>query len=515
MLKIGEMLSLNARRYPEKTAVVYKEERLTYRELNARVNCLANHLLEIGVEKGDRVGFLFYNTSRFVETFFAVAKIGAIAAPLNFRMVPREIKWCLDHLRCKVFVYDDAFSQQVDPIRKDLSTVQFFVRSSQNIPSGEYHFEALSREGSIGEPTVAIDFQDPVYVIFTGGTTGVPKAAIHTHASASAACMIQLIRNKFSGPDEVTLTQIPLFHGAGMTQMIMVLSIGGKMVLVETMNPLEILRLIEQERATYMGLLPPSTYIRLLDVPNFKDFDTTSVTRLITSVAAFPKPLMVRLLDGFPSANLLFGFGQTETCNCGALGIFTRAMIEEDSERIKSVGQEHPFVNILLVDDDGQEVPVGRMGEAIVRSPANMVGYFDQPELTAQTLKDGWVYTGDYLKKDEDGYFYFMDRKKDMIKTGGENVFAQEVEKVIMSHNSVEFCAVIGIPDEKFGEAVMAVIKMRQGFSTTEEEIIEHCKQFLSSYKKPRRLAFVDAIPMNDAGKVQKFKLREFYSENW
>ncbi len=514
MLKIGEMLSLNARRYPEKIAVVHNEERLTYRELNKRVNRLANHLLEMGVKKGDRVGLLFYNSSRFVEILYAVAKIGAIATPLNFRMVPREIKWCLDHLRCKVFIYGRTFSQQVDSIRKDLSTVEIFVHSGQSRPSEEYHFEALTQEGSIEEPNVAIDLQDPVYAIFTGGTTGIPKAAIHTHASAGSACMIQLIRNKFSGPDEVTLTQIPLFHGAGMTQMLMVLAVGGKMVLVESMDALEILRLIDQERATYMCLLPPSTYIRLLDVPNFKEFDTNSVTRLITAVAAFPKPLMLRLLDGFPNADLLFGFGLTETCNCGALGIFTRAMIEADSEKIKSVGPEHPFVDMLLVDDEGKEVPVGQMGEAIVRSPANMKGYFDQPELTAQTLKEGWVYTGDYLKKDEDGYFYFMDRKKDMIKTGGENVFAQEVEKVIMSHNSVEFCAVIAIPDEKFGEAVMAVIKLRKGFSATEEEIIEHCKQLLSSYKKPRRIAFVDNIPMNDAGKVQKFKLREFYSKN-
>jgi acyl-CoA synthetase (AMP-forming)/AMP-acid ligase II len=195
----------------------------------------------------------------------------------------------------------------------------------------------------------------------------------------------------------------------------------------------------------------------------------------------------------------------------GALGWFTRSMVESDSEKIKSVGTAFLFSDIKLVDDQGKEVPVGEMGEAWVRSPSNMKEYFDQPELTAQTLKDGWVATGDLLRKDEDGFYYFMDRKKDMIKTGGENVFAQEVEGVILSHEAVQHCVVIGLPDLQWGELVTAVIKLREGFTANQEEIQEHCKAHISSYKKPRRVIFVDEFPVSDTGKVQKFKLREKY----
>ncbi len=513
MKNLGELLVLNARRYPDNPAVVYRDRRFTYAELNKRVNRLAHHLMDLGVGKGDHVGFMFYNSNQFIELFFATAKIGAVAVPLNYRLVPREVKWALDNTRCKVFAYGRACAEQVDPIKKDLLTVEHLIYSGPEAVSGEHHLESFTQEGRNEEPEAEVGFEDDAYLIFTGGTTGVPKIAVHTHRSSIWDVITFMVQHQYSTPYKSTLSQTPMFHVNGLMTMRSTIACGGKLVIVDSLDPQEILRLIHEERVTFMILLPPATYIRLIDVPNFNEYDTTSVIALGTAVAAFPKQLMLRILDSFPNANLSFGFGQTETGNGGTSIIITRSMIEEDQHVIRSVGIERPFCEVRLVDEKGREVPLGETGEAIIRGPSIMKGYYNQPEMTAQTIENGFVHTGDLLREEKDGHFYFMGRKKDMIKTGGENVFAQEVEGVILTHPSVENCSVIGVPDPKFGEAVMAVVKLRKGYSATEEEIVEHCKKTLSSYKKPRRVAFVDTYPMNDAGKVQKFKLIEQYSK--
>lgn len=510
---IGEMLLSMVRRYPEKTAVVFRGQRISYGQLNDRINRLAHHLMDMGARKGDRIGIMFLNSSQFIESFFAAAKIGAIAVPLNFRLVPREVKWCLEVTGCSIFLYGQEFSPLVDAVKADLSTVRHLIFSGEQAPANEIDYQALIEKGDAGEPSVNLIDEDPAYIIFTGGTTGTPKAAVHTHKGSFFDVIERLIRLRISDNNEVCLNQIPMFHVAGLGMMKYALLTGGTMVVVETMDPTAILKLIDNERATYLALLPPSTYLSLLDHPDFSDYDTSSITRMLTAVAALPKPLMLKLFDGFPNAELIYGWGQTETGMGGAVGWITRSMVESDSEKINSVGPAFLFSDIKLVDTEEQEVPVGEIGEAWVRSPSNMKAYFGQPEMTAKTIKDGWVATGDILKKDQDGYYYFMDRVKDMIKTGGENVFAQEVEKVIMSHPAVEICSVIGIPDVKWGERVTAVVKLRNGYAVTEEELQEHCKAHISSYKKPRQVIFVDEFPVSDTGKVQKFKLRELYAK--
>ncbi len=292
------------------------------------------------------------------------------------------------------------------------------------------------------------------------------KAAVHTNRSAFFDMTNASLKLNVSTPDEVTLSQVPMFHVSGLGQIKQTLSVGGKLVMVDSFDPDEILRLIDAEKITWLTLLPPTTYIRLMDVPSLKDYDTSSVTKIVSAVAAFPKSIMLRLFETFPNASLVYGYGSTETGNGGALDWITREMIEKDLERIKSVGRQFPFGEIRLVDDDGQEVPLGEVGEALVRNPSNMVGYYNNPELTAQTMQDGWLHTGDLLKKDAQGFFYFVDRKKDMIKSGEENVFAPEVEKVMLSHPAVENCAVIGVPDLKWGELEGMPISARNFWSS-------------------------------------------------
>jgi acyl-CoA synthetase (AMP-forming)/AMP-acid ligase II len=512
MKNTGAFLNLNENRYPENVAIVYRDQRVTYRELNQRVNRLAHHLMDMGVQKGDRAGLLFYNCNQFVEFFFAVQKIGAIAVPVNFRLVPREVKWILDNSQCQVLAYSHMCSDIVDPVKGDFSTVKHLIFSGDKAPSEEHHFETMTRNGITDEPTIEVGGEDPCCILFTGGTTGFPKGAVYTHYSLSWNTAMSFSSMRVEGTDEVKLGQLPLFHQNGMCSMVHGIASGGKSIFVDSFDSREMLRLIHEERVSYVFFQPPSMYLRLLDHPEFRDFDLSSVTRLGGAAGVMTKQVMLRLYDAFPNAQILYGYGCTEAGG-GTINYVTRAMVEQDSEKRLSVGREMAFIELRLVDDDGREVPVGEMGEAIVRGPMVMKEYYNQPELTAQAMKDGWLHTGDILKKDQDGFYYFMDRKKDMIKSGGENVFAQEVEGVIMSHPSVEICAVIGVPDPVWIEAVMAVIKLRPGFTATEEEIIAHCKQYLASYKKPRRVAFVDSFPLASGIKIQKFKLREQYGK--
>jgi long-chain acyl-CoA synthetase len=513
-MNVGYLLVLNANRYPEKTALVHRRQRLTYRELNQQVNRLAHHLMKLGVEKGDRVGFMFYNSSQFVEIFFATQKIGALAVPMSFRLVPREVKWILDNARCKAFAYSQASAGQVDQVKKEFSTVEHLIYSGPQVPAGEHHFESLIQEGAVEEPGVEVGFEDRARIQFTGGTTGLPKGAVHTHRSSIFNCISGLIRQQMSDPSEVQLNQVPLFHSSGLQLMLMSMTIGGTFVIVETFDPLEILRLIDQERATFLMLIPPATYLRLIDVPNLNDFDTSSVQKLLTAAGSLSQTTALKIYDTFPNAVILYGYGLTESGPAGALHWITRSMVERDPEIIKSLGPEMPFMEVRVVDDQGEDLPPGEVGEAIFRGPMIMEEYFEQPELTAQTIRDGWIYSGDLIKKDAEGHIYFIDRKKDMIKSGAENVYAPEVERVILSHPAVENCAVIGVPDPKLQEAVMAVVKVREGFLVTEDDIIDHCKKDLASYKKPRRVAFVDGFPLDSVGKVQKFKLREQYGKS-
>ncbi len=488
------------------------DERITYQALNQSVNRMAHHLLELGVRKGDRVGYLFYNSNQFVEIFFAAQKIGAIGVPVNFRSVPREVKWVMDNSGCRVLAYSEKCSDIVGPVKSDFLTVEHLIYSGESAPAGEHHFEAMTGNGIIHEPDVDVIGEDRSLILYTGGTTGFPKGVVYSHRSCQWLNLIAMIRCHVSGPEEVKLVQLPLFHQNGLNTMIQGIAAGGKNIFVESFDSELMLRLIQEERVTYLFFMPPSMYIRILDVPGFKNYDTSSVLTLGGAAGVLPKSLMLRILDGFPSARFLYGYGCTEAGG-GILGWITREMIEKDAKESQSVGKEMPFFHWRLVDDDDNDVPVGEVGEAILQSPSMMIEYFNQPELTAETMRNGWVHTGDLLRKDEDGYYYFVDRKKDMIKSGGENVFAQEVEGVILSHPAVEMCAVIGVPDPVFIEAVMAVIKLRAGQTATGKEIIEHCKQSLASYKKPRHVAFVDSFPLGAGIKIQKFKLREQYSK--
>ncbi len=509
MITIGKSLAVSTRQYPENIAIVFRNQQIPYRIFNERVNRLSHHLISLNVQVGDRVGMMFYNSNQFLEGFYAAMKIGAIAVPVNFRSVPREVKWILDNSRCKILLYSEACSGQVDPVKKDFSTVKHLIFSGQKAPDGEAHFETLTSEGDPQEPNVMVKRHERAYILYTGGTTGFPKGVVHTHDDTLFMQLIYMsVLPPFHEPHEAALLQLPMFHIAGLATSLVTFGIGGKVVIIDRFEPLEIMQAVEKECVSYLPMVPPILFNQILAMPNIREFDTSSVTKVVGSGGFFSKPRMLEILDIFSNANLFYTYGLSEAQYVCA-GKITRAMVEDGSWENVGVGRAIPLVDIKLVDERGKEVPVGQVGEAVVRSPMNMLEYFEQPKLTADTIKDGWLHTGDLLKKDENGFYAFMGRNKDMIKSGGENVFAEEVEDVVTSHPSVELCAVIGLPDPKFGEGIVAVIKLRSGSAATEQEIIEHCKTYLAGYKKPRRVFFVDDMPIGGGMKIQKFRLRE------
>lgn len=512
MLKVGDFPRINAKQFPDKVAIVTKNIRVTYREFNERINRLANNLTKLGIGKGDRVGNLFYNGHQILETFFALQKIGAVAVPLNFRVNPNELKWALDNTECRALVYSDRLAHLVAPVKQEFATVRQFISDGDNVPNGEFDLEKLCREGSTEEPDVEVKWEDWASFIFTGGTSGKPKAAIYTQRTYTFAALL-LVHGYQWSHDIVYLNQPPLFHIGGMNTSLGVISVGGTVVLVDAVDPLEISRLIEREKVNTLCLMPPQTYLRIVEIPEIKNFDFGSVKLIMTSAGANTPCIVRKIHEVFPNASIRYGWGQTEVGGVGINHELSRQMVEHEPHKTLSVGKFRPLVEIKLVDENGAEVPDGEVGEAIVRSPAIFAGYYNRPELNAEVLKDGWVHTGDLFKRDKDGMLYLVDRKKDMLKVGGENVFSQEVEDVIRSHPAVENCAIVGIPDPKWGESILAVVKLATGAAATDEELTMYCKDRLSSYKKPQRYVFVNEFPISHSGKIQKFALREMYGQ--
>lgn len=514
-MNIGYLLTLNANRYPNKIALTYKDSSISYRELNYRVNRLANSLMEVGIRKGDRVGYLFPNCNEIVELFFALMKIGAVAVPLNHRLIAKEIKYLLDLAECKALVYSDKYWEKVKEFKHNLKAVSIFIRSGEEGTFGEHSFQQLRDNGPGFEPNVSVGGEDLARIQFTGGTTGRSKGVMRTHRSDVFQTIGIMCQNKMgANPDAVVLTQSPLNHQAALSWLLSTVAAGAQFVVCDKFDPVEILHQVAIHRVTYLMLLPPSTYLRLLDIPNLRDFDLSSVKLVQMSAGCVSREIILKTYEAFPNCEVNYGWGQTET-GAGTGQVITREMALNNLERMQSIGKAMPFIELRIVDEQGNEVQPGAVGECIARGPAIMSGYYNEPELTNRTLKDGWVHTGDMFRQDEEGYYYFVGRKKDMIKSGGENVYAQEVEEVIRTHPAVEECAVIGVPDRRFGEAVMVVIKLRRGCAVTAEEIQEHCKSQMASYKKPRYVEFIDSFPVDMAGKIQKYKLKEMFQNKY
>ena len=512
-LLLGELIARNARRFPDKQAVVYGDTRLTYREFNARINRLAHALMDIGIKKGEKVAILLFNCNQFLEAYFALAKMGAIAVPLNFRLHPEELEYIVNNADAVAFILGEAFVDTVRGIQKNLPQVRQYISVTEKPVEGMLHFESLLQKYPDDEPLVLVEEDDPAFIMYTAGTTGRPKGAVLTHKGEVmiwTLATIEVSRESDIGDMSAwrACAAPPIFHLASFGTCVAYLLFASTIILpVQVFNPVEIMQLLEREKCDSVLLIPAMANF-LLQLPDLDKYDTSSLKAWFSGAAVLPTQLRKRIGEAFPRVKIFDAFGQTET---NAMVSMLRP--SDAARKVASVGKALPFIEIRVVDAQDRDVPVGEVGEAIYRGPTMMKEYYNNPEGTAEAFRGGWFHSGDLVRQDEEGFLYVVDRKKDMIVSGGENIYPAEVEEVLYKHPKILEAAVIGVHDEQWGENVKAIVVTKPGETLTEEEVIEFCKGHLASYKKPRSVDFIDALPRNPAMKVLKTVLRERYGE--
>ena len=491
------MLLRNVHEHPNKLAVIFKDKRYTYKAFNERVNRLANALLGKGVTKGDKVAYLLFNCSEFAQVSFALSKIGALSVPLNFRLKEDEIGYIVENSDSSLLFFGPEFKETAAKLIPRLEG----VKKSMQV-GGTSEYEQLLNSSSPQEPSVSVNEEDEHSIMYTSGTTGFPKGAVHTHKSRIWNSLNLLVDTGLRGSD-VFAINTPLFHiAAGHTMLLSTIFMGGTVVILQEFSLPEFFEVIQNERVTAFFAVP-TMFARIVEHSNLGDYDLRSLRLLFTGGAVISVELKKKLMDAFPQATVDDLMGLTEG------GPLTTFLPHRDAFlKPGSVGRAHVSQMVRVVNEKGEDVQGEEVGEIIVKGPAVMKGYYKNPEATAKALRDGWLYTGDLARVDEDGYQYLTVRRTDLIISGGENVYPAEVERVLLLHPGVKDAAIIGVRDKEWGEKVMAVVVPKEGERPTEEDLLSFCREKLAGYKRPRSVAFVDELPMNQLGKVLYKELR-------
>jgi acyl-CoA synthetase (AMP-forming)/AMP-acid ligase II len=506
MRVIGDLARLNAQRYPAKTALVMGEASMTYAELEARSNRLAHGLIGRGVEPGDRVAILAYNRLDYAVVVQAVAKCGAILVPMNFRLAPPEIAQVLADAEPKLLFMEPGFQGAVDQARAAVaSPPDIVLLTDEGAPENRPSLEGLSGAQPATPPGVEVDPADPCVILYTSGTTGRPKGVLASHAMYFKMFCAQSIEARLIH-DEVFLIAVPMFHAAGLNMCLNQSLFMGSTGVIHggPFDPDVILGLIQRHRITLMVLVP--TTLRLLAFhPRLSGYDTSSVRHIFYGSMPITPEVLERAFEAFPGVLFWQGYGSTE---CGMVGVL-RA--EDHPRYAQHTGRQALMTESRIVDDQGKDVAEGEVGEIIVRQAAmGMIGYWRNPEATAQAIRDGWIHSGDLARRDGEGLFTLVDRKSDVIISGGENIYPKEVEAVLGEHPAVREVAVFGIPDERFGEAVCAAVAFWPGQAAEPEELRAFCAERIAGYKRPRRIDIhPEGLPRNASDKIQKALLRK------
>jgi acyl-CoA synthetase (AMP-forming)/AMP-acid ligase II len=489
---------------------------LTWREFNDRVNRLANGLLEIGFKSGDGVGVYSRNCLEMLEIFFACAKIGGIFQPMNWRFRKEEVAYGLNDGKPSVIVVNKEFSDEFNSIKGECPPMEKVLGIGQG-HGLEEDYETFLSNSDTTEPEKwkKVDDDDVVFFCYTSGTTGISKGVMLTHKNIMAEIVNQDAVERIR-KDDVYILLGQMFHVSVL--MCFPYLFFGCRVIVMNFEAKRVLEVIQEHRVTSM--LAIATMLNyLIDVPDFDKYDLSSIRKLSYGGGPMSLPTLQRAMDKFPKAQFLQFMGQTE------VSIMTLALTPEDHirnpdekqlRRMQGCGREAVLADVRVVDDNDKDVPKDgkTVGEFIYRGDMVMKGYLNLEEVTAETLKGGWCHSGDMGTWDEDGYFYVVDRKKDMIVSGGENIFSAPVEQAVHKHPAVKECAVIGVPHPVWGETVKAVVVLNEGMTATEEEIIQVCKENLASYMKPTSVDFIDELPKAPTGKLLKKDLKKNYWKN-
>lgn len=504
LINIGAFLTKRAMLEPNHDGIVTEGRHISFKEMNERACRTANVLKSLNVKKGDRVAILAQNCVEYYDVFFGSAKIGAIINPLNWRLAAPELEYIINDAAAQTLVFGPEYTGLVESISKNLPVKNYLYVGDQNTPGFAKNLNILQSSASSGEPEWMGDDDDPLVVMYTSGTTGKPKGAILTHGNFFWASTTFHSVVHFPPGDKV-LVILPLFHIAGMFTMPTFVHWGIPAYLMKGFDPKNILEIIEKEKINGFGAVPAMLQFMKF-VPNWDKYDFSSVKTILVFAAPVPVPL----LQEYAAANIKVQqlYGLTECCG-------PATVIGPDHAIPKAGSAGLPFFHteVKVVDDAGNETPPGAIGEVIIKGKHVMKGYWNNPEATAAALKGGWLYTGDLAYKDAEGFIYIADRKKDMIISGGENIYPAEVESVIHGHPKVADVGVIGFPDEKWGEAVKAVVVVKPGETLTEQELIEWLKGKIAKFKIPKKVVFTEQLPRNPSGKILKRILREQFNK--
>ncbi len=501
--------------YEDKEAVVSSERRFTYGQFAGRCYRLARHLRSAGVGKGDCVAILHHNSHEFLEAYFAAALLGAILNPLNFRLSAREINYILNDSMAEHMIVASRFTPLLEQIRSEGKKFKGLLvtgQPSEGLPAGAFSYEeAINGEDDSPLAPGAAKDDDIAHLYYTSGTTGLPKGVPLTHRNVVFHALAAIAELKITDAD-VWIHVAPLFHLADAWATFSVTWVGGRHVTVGDFEPREVLAAMEREKVTITNMIPTMLNM-LVNTPGVEKYDLSSLRVILSGGAPIAPEVVKKIMDTF-KCDYIQTYGMTETSPYLTVSILKQKLAtlppQEQFQFKAKTGR--PFLGVLLkvVREDGTEVkPDGReVGEIIVKGDIVTPGYWKRPEETAKAFKDGWLYTGDMAVVDEEGYVNIVDRKKDMIITGGENVYSVEVENVLYTHPAILEAAVIGVPDPKWGEAVKAVVVLKSGHQATEEEIIAYCKERMARYKAPKSVDFVQELPKTGSGKIYKKALK-------
>lgn len=506
---VSDILRLQARRSPDKVALVYEGQKDTYADLERLVSRFANRLIAMGVGPGDRVAILSHNNRAFVLARFGIIRAGAVFTPINFMLNAAEVRYVLDHARPVAIISEDALCAIADEALSGLANppqIKAYIRhTGAAVPVGWDDIEDWLAHPDDSTPAVSRGEDDPVQLMYTSGTESHPKGAMLSSRNLFAQYVSCAIDGHMAA-DDVDLHCLPLYHCAQLDCFLSVdLYLGATSILMRAPDVGKMLEMIEAEKVTKL-FCPPTVWIALLRHPDFDTRDLTSLKKGYYGASVMPVAIVEELVRRLPGMGLWNFYGQTEMAP-----VATILQPEEQLRKLGSAGRPAINVETSVVDDDGRPVAVGEVGEIVHRGSQVMLGYYLDEAKTREAFRGGWFHSGDLGRFDEDGYLYLVDRKKDMIKSGGENVASREVEEVLFKHPDVQEAAVFGIPDEKWIEAVTAVVVARPGVTADVASIEAHCRTHLAGYKRPKAIHLAESLPKNASGKILKRELRERY----
>jgi len=514
-MNISEMLKRNASMYPDDVALIElipdqnKRKEISWLEFDDRANRIASALQQRGIKKGDKVMQFMRNSINWLEVYFGIIRTGAWVVPLSFRFTAADIRYCGGISEAKAMIMDEEFVSIVGPTKSELPTINNYIVVGENDLGGYENLEAVIAQSTPEVSPVALNESDECGLYFTSGTTGPPKPILLTHKNMEWAAIVEQAHHYQKKDDNFILIP-PLYHAGAKMHWFGSLLTGSRATLLRKVSPRYIIEAVHQERGTIVWLLVPWAHDLLAALDNGElkkeDYDLSCWWLMHIGAQPVPASLVLHWRQYFPDMLYDNNYGLTESSGpgCVHLGINNR-------EKVDTIGKAGFNWATRIVNDRGGDIGQGEVGELLVKGCGVMKGYYKNPERTAETIKDGWLYTGDMARKDENGFISLVDRKKDVVICGGENIFPVEVEEVLHRHLEIYDVAVIGVPDERLGEIVAAVVDVKPGSNLTEEMVLKFCEQQMPRYKRPRVVIF-DKVPRNPTGKIEKHKLKKKYA---